>query len=76
MAPLDRFYRYCPEFRSLSESEKFDFIHFRHVDKQEGQVALNLSVEFCLKFTYRYLLKAQTMSLVTPGAGPFLAPGA
>ena len=28
-------------------------------NKQEGQVALNRSPEFCLKLTYRYLLKAQ-----------------
>ena len=27
-------------------------------DKQEGQVALNRSPEFCLKLTYRNLLKA------------------
>ena len=26
--------------------------------QQEGQVALNPSNEFCLKLTYRYLLKA------------------
>ena len=26
--------------------------------KQEGQVALSRSPEFCLKLTYRYLLKA------------------
>ena len=26
--------------------------------KQEGQEALNRSTEFCLKLTYRYLLKA------------------
>ena len=28
--------------------------------KQEGQVALNRSTEFCLKLTYRYLLEVGT----------------
>ena len=28
------------------------------LSKQEGQEALNRSPEFCLKLTYRYLLKA------------------
>ena len=26
-----------------------------HISKKEGQVALKRSLEFCLKFTYRYL---------------------
>ena len=49
-----------------------------HLFKQEGQVALNRSSKFCLKLTYRYLLKADCVpgKVVTPGAGPFLAPGA
>ena len=38
-------------------------------------MALNRSPEFCLKLTNWYLLKAD-MSMVTPGVGPFLAPGA
>ena len=32
--------------------------HYSTKNKQEGQVALNRSPEFCLKLTYRYLLKA------------------
>ena len=39
-------------------------------------MALNPSPEFCLKLTYSNLLKAGPMSLLTPGVGPNLAPGA
>ena len=41
--------------------------------KQEGQVALNRSPEFCLKVTYRYLLKGGH-ALVDNGGGAFFGP--
>ena len=40
---------------SISDEEN---VFSSTVLKQEGQVALNLSPEFCLKLTYSYLLKA------------------
>ena len=46
------------------------------ITKQEGQVALNRSPEFCLKLAYIYVSRKLAMSLVTPGVGPLLAPGA
>ena len=41
-------------------------------------MALNCSPEFCLKLIYRYLSKAGhvPLSVVTPGVGQILAPGA
>ena len=42
--------------------------------KQEGQVALKHSPEFCLKVTYRYLLKADHVP-GDPGAWPFWPQG-
>ena len=41
------------------------------VFKQEGQVALNCSPEFCLKLTYRYLLKAGHAPVDTWGEANF-----
>ena len=39
------------------------------VFKQEGQAALKRSPEFCLKLTYRYLLKADHVpAILAPGA--------
>ena len=41
--------------------KKFEKVEFKKKsadDKQEGQMALNYSPEFCLKLTYGYLLKA------------------
>ena len=46
-----------------------------HINQQEGQVALNHSPEFCLKLTYRNLLKADHVPGDTLGK-PFLAPRA
>ena len=39
--------------------------------KQEGQKAMNRSPEFCLKLTYRYLLKAGHVPGDTWGAANF-----
>ena len=47
----------------------------RLVMKQEGQVALNRSPEFCLKLTYRNLLKADHVPGETWGK-PFSVPRA
>ena len=44
-------------------------------EKQEGQLALNRSPEFCLKLTYRNLLKADHVPGDTWGK-PFLVPRA
>ena len=43
--------------------------------KQEGQVALIRSPEFCLKLTYTSLLKADHVPKVTPGASHFWPQG-
>ena len=39
--------------------------------QEEGQVALNRSPEFCLKLTYRYLLKADQVPGDTWGGALF-----
>ena len=39
--------------------------------RQEGQVVLNYSPEFCLKLTYRYLLKAGHVPVDTWGKANF-----
>ena len=39
--------------------------------KQEGQVALNCSLEFCLKLTHRYLLKTDHVPCDTWGGATF-----
>ena len=44
-----------------------EFIKRFEEKKQEGQVALNRSPEFCLKLTYRYLLKADHVPGDTSG---------
>ena len=53
------------------------FSHFLKINfsKQEGQEALNRSPEFCLKLTYRYLLKADHVPGDTWGRA-ILVPGA
>ena len=43
-----------------------------HKKKQEGQVALNRSPEFCLKLTYSYLLKADHVPGDTLGGALWL----
>ena len=51
---------------TLASDQGFDYL----LVKQEGQVTLKRSPEFCLRLTYRYLLKADHVP-GDPGAGLF-----
>ena len=65
-------------FRTRENSYVFisqDEIYLVFTEKQEGQVALNCSPEFCLKLIYRNLLRADYVPGDTLGQ-PFLAPSA
>ena len=52
------FFLNIPQKRYFCVSLRSNYFIFMGYFKQEGQVALNPSPEFCLKLTYWYLLKA------------------
>ena len=55
---------------SLADVKRNIPVPTRWKDKQEGQVALNRSSEFCLKLTYRYICRKLTLSLGRDHFGP------
>ena len=64
------------KMRAMSYSQFLKlFKNTKDSGKQEGQVALNPSHEFCLKLTYRYMLKAGHVPCDT-WVGPILPTGA